>query len=272
MLTDLFSTLFRTFGTMGWNDVVDIVILSYIIYRALLLLQGTRAFQSLVGLVIALLLYALSARLELYAIHWLLEKFFFYIVLAIVILFQQDIRQALARAGGRFFRSVVPRLETSLLEEIIRASFTLASRRIGALIAIQRSASLDNYTDAAHRLDATVSHDLLVSIFHPTSPLHDGAVVVRNGRVAAAKVILPLSVSKDIGRFFGTRHRAGIGLTEETDAIVLIVSEERGLVSIAMAGALTPVADQNEMRQRLQEILATGSTVERNLAPGEVRP
>lgn len=269
MIAELFATLFGTFSTMGWNDVVDIVILSYAIYRALLILQGTRAFQSLIGLVIALLIYALSARLELYAIHWLLQKFFLYIVLAVVILFQQDIRQGLARAGGRLFRSFVPRLETSLIEEIIRACFTLASRRIGALIAIQRSASLDAFTDAAHRLDSAVSHDLLISIFHPTSPLHDGAVVVRNGRLAAAKVILPLSVSKEVGRFFGTRHRAGIGLTEETDAIVLIVSEERGIVSLALSGALTPVSDPNELRQRLQEILSSGSVPERAIVAQE---
>jgi diadenylate cyclase len=249
------TTTFWTFSTIGWNDLADILILSYLIYRALLVLQDSRAFQSLIGLVFLLLLYALAARFQLYTLRWLLEKISVYIVLAVVILFQQDIRQGLARAGGKLFRSFAPRIEASLIEEVIRASFSLAARRMGALIVLQRSGSLDGYTEGAHRLDSVVSHDLLLSVFHPTSPLHDGAVIIANSRIAAAKVILPLSVSKDVGRFFGTRHRAGIGLTEETDAVVLIVSEERGLVSLAMAGALTPVSDPNELRQRLQEIL-----------------
>ena len=143
-----------------------------------------------------------------------------------------------------------------MLEDMVRACFSLASRRMGALIAIQRAASLDEYVDPAQRLDAVVSQELLLSIFHPTSPLHDGAVVVQEGRLAAAKVFLPLSLSKDVSRFFGTRHRAALGLTEQTDAVVLIVSEERGTVSIAMSGALTAVSDMNELRQRLQEVFS----------------
>jgi diadenylate cyclase len=267
MIGDFFSAMWWTLSTIRWNDVVDIAILSYVLYRTLLILKGTRAFQSLLGLVAVGLVYALSQQLHLYTLNFLLEKFFVYIVLAVIILFQNDIRQGLARAGGRLFRSFATQHETSMFEDVVRACFALASRRMGALIAIQRTASLDEYIEPALSLDARVSQELLLSIFHPTSPLHDGAVVVQSGRLAAAKVFLPLSLSKDVSRFFGTRHRAALGLTEETDAVVLIVSEERGTVSLAMSGALTPVGDVNELRQRLQEIFAAQGADEAGAEP-----
>ena len=257
MLTDFFSTMWWILSMIRWNDVLDIAILAFIVYRTMLILQGTRAFQSLLGLVFLLLLAALAARLELYTMDWLFQKFFVYIVLAVIILFQQDIRRGLARAGGRFFQSYANTGSASMLEDLTRVSFSLASRRMGALIAIQRRASLDEYVEGGLSMEAVVSQELLLAIFHPTSPLHDGAVVVQSGRLAAAKVFLPLSLAKDVSRFYGTRHRAALGLTEETDALVIIVSEERGAVSLAMSGALTPVADVNELRQRLQEIFAS---------------
>ena len=257
MIADFFEAILWTVSTIRWYDLLDIAILAYLIYRALHVLQGTRAFQSLLGLVGVLLLYAVSVWFDLFTLRWLLQKFLVYIVLAVVILFQQDIRRGLARAGGRLFRPFATPSETSMLEELVRACFALASRRMGALIAIQRAASLQDYVESALSIDATPTQELLLSIFHPTSPMHDGAVVVVDGRVAAAKVFLPLSLSKEVSRFFGTRHRAALGLTEETDAVVLVVSEERGTVSLAMNGALTPVGDINELRQRLQEIFAS---------------
>ena len=257
MISQFFSDVWWTVSSVRWNDLVDIAILTYIVYRTLVILQGTRAFQSLIGLVFVLLLYAASARLELYTIQWLLSKFFVYIVLAVLVLFQQDIRRGLARAGGRFFSSFTNPTDASFFEDLVRSSFALAARRMGALIAIQRRAGLDEYVEAGLHLDARVTQELLLSIFHPTSPMHDGAVVIQDGRIAASKVFLPLSISKDVSRYFGTRHRAALGLTEETDAVVIVVSEERGAVSIAMSGALTQVSDVNELRQRLQELFAT---------------
>jgi diadenylate cyclase len=239
-------------------DVIDIVLLWFILYRALVLVRGTRAFQSLVGLLVALAVYVASGRLELYAIHWMLEKFFVYIVLAVLILFQQDIKRGLAGAGGRLFPSLVPKHEQTAFEEIIRASFLMASRRIGALIAIEREASLDEYADSGNRMGARVSGELLLAIFHPTSPLHDGAVVIRKGQILAAKVFLPLSLSRDLSRFFGTRHRAAVGLAEETDAVVVIVSEERGTVAVVVGGEVRPVATQDELRERLLEYFQAG--------------
>jgi len=250
--------------SLGWTDVLDIGILSFILYRTLKVLQGSRALQILLGLAFILLLFLVSEQLGLTSIHWLLEELLVYIVLAVIILFQADIRRGLARAGGILpsFRSAT---EVSMLEELTKASFTLASRRMGALIAIERAANLDEFIDPATQLDAQVSHELLQAVFHPTSPLHDGAVVIRDGRLAAAQVFLPLSLSKEVSRFYGTRHRAALGLTEETDAIVLIVSEERGSVSVVQDGQITPTSDANELRERLQSIFATHE-------PTEARP
>jgi diadenylate cyclase len=254
--------------TFRWTDVVDIGLMTWVVYRALLVMRGTRAIQTMVGLLVLIGLYALADQLELISIHWLLEKFFVYIVLAVIILFQQDIRKALARAGGRLFFAT-SRNSASLslpkVEELVRASFAMASRRVGALIAIERAGSLAEFVEPATALDAEISNDLLLSIFHPTSPLHDGAVIIQKGRIAAASAFLPLTQNKNVSRFFGTRHRAAIGLTEETDTVVIIVSEERGVVSLVQNGQLTPCDDANDLREKLQRLLntdddATGST------------
>lgn len=236
--------------TLQVSDVIDILLLTYIIYRALRIIQGTRAVQSLVGLVALVWLYVLSDYLGLTTISWLLEKFSVYIVLAILILFQEDIRRGLARAGS-FFPSFTTNSDLPMLQELIKVSFVLSARRIGALIAIERNASLEEYVEPATQLDALVTEELLLAVFHPTSPLHDGAVVIQKGRAAAAQVFLPLSLSKNVSRFFGTRHRAAIGLTEATDAVVIIVSEERGTVSLVMDGQITPMPDANALRERL---------------------
>lgn len=233
------------------TDVLDIAVLWFLAYRVLLLLRGTRAFQSLLGLGVLLAVYVLSSRLELYAIHWMLEKFFVYIVLALIILFQTDIKRGLASTGGTLFPRFAGRPDPGTFEEVIKASFQMASRRVGALIAIEREASLEDYADSGHKVDARVSADLLLALFHPTSPLHDGAVIVRQGRVLAAKVFLPLSLSREISRFYGTRHRAAIGLTEETDAVVIIVSEERGSVGVVIAGEVEVMASADDLRARL---------------------
>ncbi len=244
--------------TLTWFDVLDIAIMAWILYRAMLVIRGTRAIQSLLGLLVLVALYLVSGWIGLYTIHWVLEKFFVYIVLAVIILFQQDIRRGLATAGGRLFPSIRTPTRVSMLEDLVRASFALASRRIGALIAIEREASLEEYVEPAAHLDALVSQELLLAIFHPTSPLHDGAVVIQKGRLAVAKAFLPLSHSKTVSRFFGTRHRAAIGLTEETDALVIVVSEERGTVSLVEHGQIMPTTDVNQLRDLLQETLQPG--------------
>jgi diadenylate cyclase len=239
---------------MEWTDAIDILLLAVIVYYAFLVIRGTRAFQILVGLSFLGLLYIISGRMGFFAVRWMLDKFSVYLVLALVILFQTDIRRGLARAGGSFFKGGAGSAESAVHEALVRAAFAMASRRIGALVVIERSASLDELAESGHHIDGVVSQELLLSIFHPTSPLHDGAVVIQNGRLTCAKAFLPLSLSKDIARYYGTRHRAALGLSEETDAVVVVVSEERGAVSLVMSGAMTAVEDQDQLRQRLQEI------------------
>ncbi len=239
--------------SVRWTDALDIAVLAFLVHRTYIIVRGTRAVQSLAGLSILGVLYVVSAQLGLNALHFILDRFFFYAIIVVIVLFQQDIRRALARAGGRFFPTLRSQASVPVAEEIIKASFALASRRMGALIAIERGASLEDYMETSTRLDAQVHQELLLAIFHPTSPLHDGAVVVQKGRIAAAQVFVPLKLTKDVSRFYGTRHRAALGLTEETDCVVIIVSEERGTVSLVESGQMTPVNDPNELRQLLLE-------------------
>jgi diadenylate cyclase len=254
--------------TLSWTDLLDIGLLAFILYRTLLLLWGTRAIQSLVGLLFLVALYLLAGQLGLTSIHWLMDKLLVYVVLAVIVLFQQDIRAALASAGGRFLPRWRRTAELSMIEDIVKSSFSMASRRMGALIALEMEASLSEYVEAGHALDARLSQELLLAIFHPTSPIHDGAVVLRKGRVAAAKVFFPLTESKTVSRFVGSRHRAALGISEETDVIVVVVSEERGTVSVIHGGQITPASEPNELREVLQHLLSGGRADARALGVG----
>lgn len=251
------------FGTATWVDWVDILLLAWIIYRGMLLIRGTRAMQSLLGLGILGVIYVVSDVMGLTTLHWILDNLFVYVILVLLILFQEDIRRALARAGGSVFtRMGSSTSDANLMNEVIKAVFAMSQRKVGALIALERTASLEPYTSGAHQLHADVSAELLQSIFHPSSPIHDGAVVISGTRLVAAGVFLPISLSKEISKAYGTRHRAAIGLTEATDAICLVVSEERGTVALVQYGVITPVADADDLRQRLTESLETRSPEE----------
>lgn len=243
------------FATATWTDWLDIVLLAWLVYRGLLLIKGTRAMQSLIGLGLLAIMYFVSDLLALTTIHWVLDNLFVYVVLALIILFQDDIRRGLARAGGTVFTRRTGPADANLLEEVIQATFELARRKIGALIAMERSASLEPYVEGAHPVEAKVSAELLEALFHPSSPLHDGACVIAEGRVVAAGVFLPITLSKDVSRAFGTRHRAALGLSELTDAVMIVVSEERGTVAIVEGGQVTPIASADDLRLRLQERL-----------------
>ena len=243
------------FAAATWVDAVDIGLLAWLIYRVVLLIRGTRAMQSLAGLALLAGIYLLADALGLATLHWVLDNLFVYLVLALLILFQEDIRRALARAGGSVLYRREGPADANLLEEVVQAGFELARRKVGALIAVERAVSLSPYYEGAHPIGARLSKELLQSIFHPSSPLHDGAVVVSEGRIAAAGVFLPITSSKEVARSFGTRHRAAIGLSEATDALVLVVSEERGTLSIVESGQVVPVIDADDLRTRLQERL-----------------
>lgn len=264
------------FSTATWTDWVDITLLAVVIYRVLTVMRGTRAMQSLIGLSLLGLLYLISEFTGLATMHWVLDNLFVYMVLALIILFQEDIRVALARAGGSVFgRGALRPSSANVMEEVIKAVFALAHRKIGALILIERDGDLAPYTEGSHAIDGVVSTELLQALFHPSSPLHDGAVVVRDQRVVAAGVFLPISLSKEISRAYGTRHRAAIGISEVTDGLCLVVSEERGTVALVRKGEVIPIADANDLRHRLMEHLeavtqskSEGSTTQTEVARG----
>ena len=236
-------------------DIIDILLLSYILYRTLLIIEGTRALQSLAGLFFVLGLYALSDQIGLTGVFWLLDKFFVYLVLAIIILFQENIRNGLARAG-QILPTFKQGQDVSTLEALCKTSFALANRRIGALIVLESKVLLNETIHSGLLLNAELSQELLTAIFLPTSPLHDGAVIIRENQLISAKSILPISQTSNISKFYGTRHRSAIGLSEKTDATIIVISEERGTVSLVRSGEMEIVTNINEMRELLQSHLA----------------
>lgn len=245
---------FRIFNLIRWQDILDILLVTVILYRLLLIIKGTKAAQMLIGLGVLFIAFVLSKYLGLYTIDWIIQSLWAQIVLAIIILFQPEIRRTLAQMGEtRFLPSFTTAEELRSLEEIIKASVALSNRKIGALIVIEKDTNLKDFIEMGTQLDAKVSRELLLSIFHPTAPIHDGAVIIRGNRVVAAGCFLPLTLSAEISKSLGTRHRAGIGLTEETDAVVIIVSEETGSITTAIGGDLKKNVDTTSLRNFLTE-------------------
>ena len=235
-------------------DILDITLMSIILYRLLLIVKGTKAAQMMIGLAILLLASMASRYLELFTIDWLVQSFWAQIVIAMIVLFQPEIRRALAHIGEAQFLNFASAEELKSLEEIVRAAVSLANRKIGALIVIERDTSLKDFVEIGTSLDARVSKELLLSIFHPTSPIHDGAVIIKGNRVSAAGCFLPITLSSELSKSLGTRHRAGIGLTEETDAVAIIVSEETGLISVGLGGKIEEKIDMGTLRAMLTDI------------------
>ncbi|MEW6585816.1 MAG: diadenylate cyclase CdaA [Nitrospirota bacterium] len=240
---------------LRWQDLVDIILMSFILYRLLLIIKGTKAAHMLIGLGLLLAASFLSRHFELYTVDWLIQSFWGQIVIAIIILFQPEIRRALAQMGEtRFLRTLTPAEELKSLDEIVKATVALANRKMGALIAIERETSLRDFVEIGTPLDAKVSREVLLSIFHPTSPIHDGAVVIKGNRIVAAGCFLPIAVSAEISKTMGTRHRAALGLSEETDAVVIIVSEETGHISMALKGKIETPLDMGTLRDILTKL------------------
>lgn len=241
-----------------WQDILDIVVVSIIFYRLLLMIKGTKAAQMLIGLGLLLGVSLLSGYLELYTVNWIIQSLWAQILIVLIVLFQPEIRRALAQMGeARFLKAFTSAEELKSLDEIVKAAVALANRKMGALMVIERETSLKDFVEMGTLLDAKVSKEILLSIFHTTSPIHDGAVVIRGNRIVAAGCFLPIALSTDLSKALGTRHRAGIGLTEETDAIALIVSEETGTISMAVGGKLDTAIDMESLRSRLTEIFTT---------------
>lgn len=235
--------------TLGWRDLLEIALVAFVFYRGLLLLSGTRAVQMLAGIVVLVLAYAAAWVLKLTMVTWLLGLAFTYGAFAAVVIFQPELRAALANLGRRRLGWLMRRDDASADAAGVLAdtAFRLARRSWGAIIAIERDVSLKPLLQTGTPLQATVNAELLTSIFTPSSPLHDGAVIVRRDQVVGAGCILPLS-SAPLDRGLGTRHRAAIGLSEETDAVVIVVSEEREVVSVAVDGAMRRVGSERELR------------------------
>jgi diadenylate cyclase len=238
-------------------DLIDMLIVWVVIYRVLLLIKRTRAVQMLSGLGILAIGYIMSIWLELFTLNWLLEKFFANLFIIIVVLFQHEIRRGLAHIGRNpFFTSITADEETHVVDEIVKASVMLAQKKIGALIVVEREIGLEDYIEVGTRIESTVNADLINSIFVPASPIHDGALIIRGGRISAAGCFLPLTRNPNIDKNMGTRHRAAIGLTEETDAVVIVVSDENMQVSIVMGGQITPDLDMATLRRALYNLFS----------------
>ncbi|HQU83588.1 MAG TPA: diadenylate cyclase CdaA [Pyrinomonadaceae bacterium] len=241
------------------RDFFDIALVFIIVYVVLKLLRGTRAVPTVVGMVILALLYWLAVAQDLATLEFVLQSAVFVYPFLIIVLFQSEIRQALIYFGNRLRFPMLRRQRGqfggTIYDEIVLAATTLSSEKTGALIVIERSIGLRNFIDAGVQLDARVSYDLLVTLFNPSTPLHDGAVIIQNERIAAASVFLPLTKNPSISRELGTRHRAAIGITEGSDAISVVVSEETGLISYIENGEMRRNLDTNQLRKILLEAM-----------------
>jgi uncharacterized protein (TIGR00159 family) len=239
------------------RDTFDIALVALGIYWLLLLIRGTRAVQILVGLIVLMAASATAQYFQLDTLRLTLEYFLPSAPLIIIVLFQADIRRALARVGRGFFPAVSAEQESQIVEDVVRAAQALAQKRVGALIVLERETGLLDQVEGGTPLDAEVSKDLLVSLFQPYSPLHDGAVVIQRGRVARAGGILPLTLRSDLPEGLGTRHRAAVGITEETDAVVVVVSEETATISLVAGGEILRGLDAPRLRGALSRVLSS---------------
>jgi len=245
--------------TINWWDALDIALVSILVYELLLLIRGTRAVQMALSGGFIIGLFFVSRWLELETVNWVIRNLAGYVVFAIIVLFQSDIRRALAHFGrAPFFRHFERAQSTDeTIEELVVTAANLASRRTGAIIVIERQIGLRNYIEGGIPLDAMVTYDLMAAIFHPGSPLHDGAAIVQGDRVAAAACFLPLSVNPRLSRELGTRHRAALGLTEENDAVAIVVSEETGSISLVRDGNLERGISPEALRTQLRTLVAS---------------
>lgn len=261
---DLVSTLWQQ---IGLKDFIDILIVSILIYQVLLIVHGTRAVQILFGLGFTVVLFWISVSFKLYSLNWILQHFFDSFFIIAIILFQDQIRSALANVGGRnFFGFNSVESKEIEIEEVVETCGVLSKEKVGALIVFERTNGLSNYILTGTKMNSEIHSDLLYSIFQSRSPLHDGAVILRRGKIAAAGCFLPLSKNIEIDRHLGTRHRAALGLTELTDSVVVTVSEETGKINIAFAGDFYPCQNEKHLRQYLKH-LWTHAKLEGALSP-----
>jgi diadenylate cyclase len=238
------------------HDLIDISLVALVVYRLLMILRGTHAIQMITGLLFLAVFYFLSSYFELFTVNWILGHFFDYLFIIVIVLFQDDLRRALAFVGKNpFLSKQAEQLDRLVVEEVAKAAVQMARDRMGALMVIERETGLKNFIDTGAKLDASVRSELLYSVFIPSSPIHDGAVIIKNGKIAAAGCFLPLTKNPNIDKSFGTRHRAAIGLTEDTDAVVVLVSEEAGAAYLVKGGRISNKLNEEELANSLAVIL-----------------
>ncbi len=254
MLQQFIDNLIFIVQHLRFQDIVDMILVWIVVYRILVLIKRTGTIQMLSGLGVLAIGYILSIWLELFTFNWILEKFFSNLFVIVVVLFQAEIRRALAHIGSNpFFTDASALEDTQIIEEIAKGIISTAQKGFGALIVIEREIVIDYHIEFGTEMDSKISAELLRSIFHPESPMHDGAVLVRHGKIHSAGCFLPLSKNPVLDKNLGTRHRAAIGLTEETDALVFVVSEENKSIGIVQGGHLSPNAELGDIRQALYE-------------------
>lgn len=249
--------------------ILDLLIVWAIVYRFILLIRGTKTVRVLLGLLLVMGGFALSKFLGLYTLNWIMDYFVNSLIFLLIVVFQHDIRKALSKLGGATFLHGANTLEeVFFIEELAKAATSLANKRIGALVVIERDADLTDYSEEGTAIEGKVTKELILSIMHPTSPIHDGAILIQGGRIAFAGCFLPLSNNPSLSRDLGTRHRAAIGISEETDAIVIVVSEETGKISLVLDGHLTRDLDGNTLKKVLQNTLGLGADGKKSTLKG----
>ena len=249
-----------------WWDVFDITIVSFVVYEVLKLIRGTHAVQMAMGIAFLVAMFYLSRGLQLETLNWLIRNVAGYLVFAAIVLMQADIRRALGMIGRapvfRIFRRFEATADEHTIEELVVALKMLSAKRVGAIIVIERSVGLRNFIESGIPVDAQITYDLLVAIFQEDSPIHDGAVILQADRIAAAACFLPLTINPRLSRELGSRHRAAIGVTEENDAIALVVSEETGVVSLVRDGDIERKVEIDDLRARLSRLITHRAPLE----------
>jgi diadenylate cyclase len=244
-------------GQLRWQDGLDLGIITFLIYRALQILRGSRAMQMVIGLAVLMAAFVISRALGLFTLNWILDNFLGSIILVIIVIFQSDIRRALTQVGTAPLFGAAERMiqrREDIFEDIVQAATALAARRIGGLIVLEREVGLNEYMEIGTRLDARISRELVESVFLPGSPIHDGALVVQGGRVTAVRCLLPLSTNPKLKKAWGMRHRAAVGVTEETDAVAIVISEQEGTVALVVGGNVTENIDGARLSNALREL------------------
>ncbi|HET9316056.1 MAG TPA: diadenylate cyclase CdaA [Vicinamibacteria bacterium] len=255
MIADRLALFLRT-TEFSWLDALDILIVAFIIYELLQLIRGTHAVQMALGAMMLVIVYWVSQWADLETVNWLLRTFLPYVVFGIIVVFQAEIRKVLAHLGKTPLLGAFSAQRTdAVIDEVVLAATTLSSQHTGAIVVIEREMGLRTYIETGIALDAIVTYDLLVNIFSPGTPLHDGAAVIQGNRVAAAACFLPLTVNPELSRQLGSRHRAAIGVTEDTDALAVVVSEETGTISLVSGGRIRRELDARSLKQALLDAL-----------------